>query len=260
MIQFNNHNISAIEYNGHTIKKVYGACSNNPVWEYSEPTPTPTYNFRWSAHTASDGDAYKDCSTADVMTHETSSMSRADMTFAVPSTNGITSLVIGDCTNEVEQAMCNAMTGLTSVYISDSVTGFTGGEFNGCSSLSSVRLPQGITSIPASMFDACPSLTSITIPSGVITIGNDAFSNAGLTALTIPANVTSIGDEAFFNNQNLRTVTMMSSTPPTLGLDVFNNGYGVITSLTAIRVPQGSLSAYQNDTSWQYYTNLLVEY
>lgn len=260
MSKYNNYDITGMYYSGHTIVRAYGCGGELVFGSEPEPTPTPTYNFRWSAHTASDGDAYKDCSTADVMSHETSSMSRADMAFAVPSTNGITSLVIGDCTKEIEQAMCNAMTGLTSVYISDSVTGFTGGEFNGCSSLSTVRLPQGITSIPASMFDACPSLTSITIPDSVTTIGNDAFSNAGLTALTIPANVTSIGDEAFFNNQNLRTVTMMSSTPPTLGLDVFNNGYGVITSLTAIRIPQGSLSAYQNDTSWQYYTNLLVEY
>ena len=250
MSKYNNYDITGMYYSGHTIVRAYGCGGELVFGSEPEPTPTPTYNFRWSAHTASDGDAYKDCSTADVMSHETSSMTRADMVLAVPSVNEITSLVIDDCTKEIERAMSNAMTGLTSVYISDSVTGFTGGEFNGCSSLSSVRLPQGITSIPAMMFDGCPSLTSITIPNGVTTIANDAFSNAGLTALTIPANVTSIGDEAFFDNPNLRTVTMMSSTPPTLGLDVFNLSESPFINLTAIRIPQGSLSAYQHDKSW----------
>ena len=85
-------------------------------------------------------------------------------------------------------------------------------------------------------------MTRVAIPNTVTSIGKNAFYKCyALTRVTIGTSVTSIGNNAFYNCENLTKVRMLSSTPPSLGSNVF---WGTPSS-KKIEIPCGSLSAYQ---------------
>jgi hypothetical protein len=138
---------------------------------------------------------------------------------------------------------------LVSVWIPSSVTSLGVNAFNNCNKLTDVILEEGLLTIGSLAFGANTALTSITIPSTVTSIGAHAFYNTSLHAInlpsslvsiganafcnitapssvTIPAKVTSIGDYAFLGCSNLSSVTLLPSTPPTLGSQVFSSNAG----------------------------------
>lgn len=125
-----------------------------------------------------------------------------------------------------------------------------------CPTLQSVSLGSA-NSIGAYCFGKCSMLYAINLPSTLATIGNGAFYMSGIKEVAIPAGVTSIGDNAFKDCSNLRTVRMLGSTPPTLGVDAFS---GVTLGEFNILVPGAALSAYRSATNWSDYANFLRGY
>ncbi|MCL2293508.1 MAG: leucine-rich repeat domain-containing protein [Spirochaetes bacterium] len=141
--------------------------------------------------------------------------------------------------------------------------------FRELTSLNMTALPSTITSIGNSAFRGCTGLTQMTLHGGITSIGNSAFYGSGLTQVVLEEGITSIGDSAFINNLNLAKVVLPSTLatigstafnnclaltvvvvnraiPPTLGINVFNN-----TPISMeIRVPAGSVVAYQGDSDW----------
>ena len=114
-------------------------------------------------------------------------------------------------------------------------------------------IPSSVTSIGSSAFSGCSGLTSISIPSSVTSIGSGAFSGcSGLTSISIPSSVTSIGDQAFDGCSGLTNVTCKSSTPPSLGNDVFWHR-----PTSTLYVPVGSRSAYSSTSGWNVFNNIV---
>ena len=136
---------------------------------------------------------------------------------------------------------------VTSITLPDGVKSIETYAFYGCSSLTSITLPDGVTSIGFYAFSGCTSLTSITLPDGVTSIGDGAFySCTSLTSITIPDGVTSIRGYTFYSCTSLMELTVLASTPPTLGT-------GALVGVPAgcsIRVPAGSVAAYQAAPNW----------
>ena len=169
----------------------------------------------------------------------------------------------------------NGCSGLTNIEIPNSVTNIGKYAFQGCSSVTNINIPNGITSIGNYTFQTCRSLTSITIPSsvteigyyafqmcisltsielpsGVTSIDNCAFNACGdLTSIELPSGVTSIGDNVFNACNSLSNVTVLATTPPTLGSSVFDNN----ASGRKIYVPSASVNAYKAATNWSTYAN-----
>ena len=227
-------------------EQVYNGCSS------------PTGSFRWKATDVNDVETTRTCADADYYSHEVSSMTRVDLVYYVSGgVNSIKELEIGGCTKKLESSMCANMSGLTSVTMSDSVVDLSGGAtFSGCKNLVDVNISTGLTNIPADMFSSATSLSNITIPDNITSIGVDAFERSGIEDITIPSGVTSIGASAFNNCPNLRTVTMLSATPPTLGNDIFEiDDAGITRDPAVIYVPVGSLSAYTSSQYWSGYTD-----
>lgn len=266
MIQFNNHNISAIEYGGHTIKKVYGACSNDPVWEYSEPVPPSTDGkFQYTLSGATYTIACNSSSALDKIN---------DIIVSLPSgarSTDITDGIVGDCVTTINNNCFNQCTNLSSLTISSSVTTIGDNAFKNCETLASLAIPSGVTVIPSSMCNGCVLLASMNIPSGVTSIGVEAYEDClSLLDITIPASVTSIGDDAFrtsywdtepqrtmmLNMAANRRVTVLATTPPTIGTGAFSiiSGQGDVASYP-IYVPAESLNAYKTATNWSVYAN-----
>ena len=74
-----------------------------------------------------------------------------------------------------------------------------------------------------------------------------------ITNVTIPNTVTFIGAKAFAGSENIISVTMTSSTPPT----IYNNTFSTFVYLgTTLKVPSGSGDVYKNAIGWKNFSNI----
>jgi hypothetical protein len=121
--------------------------------------------------------------------------------------------------------------GLASVSIPSTVKELRESTFTDCTSLASVALPDGLTTIGYSCFQNCPSLVSATVPSSVTTIDNFAFAYSGLADLT-----------------------MVSSSPPFLGVTVFAGIHDF-----SVHVPDAAaVASYRSAGNWASYAQKIT--
>lgn len=149
-------------------------------------------------------------------------------------------------------------------------------SFSGCKNLKNIAGPAAITvkiveqanptsfavvitsgiSIDHSAFRNRTGLTSVIIPDSVTSIADYAFYGCrGLTSVIIPDSVMSIGNYAFYGCTKLTDVTLLPTTPSTLGSNAFND----ISSSAVITIPKGTLEAYKAATNWSTYADKMVE-
>ena len=168
--------------------------------------------------------------------------------------SSLTSISIPNSVTSIEGSAFSGCSSLTSISIPNSVTSIGGGAFSGCSSLTSISIPNSVTSIEGWAFSEYSSLTSITIPNSVTSIRTYAFHKcSSLTSVTIPNSVTSIGIMAFAYCSSLTELVVEATNPPSLKSDGF---YKVPKSIP-VKVPCGSISAYQTQSSWKDFTNFI---
>lgn len=186
--------------------------------------------------------------------------------FVIPNSITITGgLVFGNCTSLTS---CTIGTGLTTIEhgtfsgctslkrinsnidgvfnIPNNVTAINGSVFGQCSGLTSVTIPSSVTYIGSSVFYRCRNLTSIDLPDSVTSIGYSVFSYCyGLTSVTIGSGLTSIGNEAFYYCTSLTSITITATTPPSLGMGVFNG-----TNSFTVYVLASAVDAYRSASGW----------
>ena len=78
------------------------------------------------------------------------------------------------------------------------------------------------------------------------TVNSDTTYPANVTSITLPSGVTSIATSAFYGCSALMKLTVLASTPPTLGTGVLVG----VPATCSIRVPAGSVAAYQAAPNW----------
>ena len=146
---------------------------------------------------------------------------------------------------------CTGFTG--NLTIGNSIATIGGSAFYGCSGFTgSLTIGNSVTRIDNNAFQNCSSFTgNLVIPNSVTEIGSSAFQNcSGFSgSLTIPNSVTSISDKAFYGCCSIDEVIMLTTTPPTLGTNVFcttNPNF-------VIYVPYEFLNAYKTANNWNYY-------
>ena len=141
---------------------------------------------------------------------------------------------------------------ITSVTIPNTVTSIGYCGFGHCVYLTGVTLPNSIIEMDDCAFEYCSMLTSVVMSNNLTSIGAKAFYGCiNLTSITLPSSTTSIGTEAFNKCHDLRTVTCKATTPPTMGLAVFDDDH----LLTAIYVPSESVNAYKAADGWKDYAS-----
>lgn len=87
----------------------------------------------------------------------------------------------------------------------------------------------------------------ITFSSNITTVGNSAFvTQQRLNSIILPSTVTSIGDSAFAGDTSLISMTMLSTTPPSIGSSAFSNTRNDF----SIYVPYISLDVYRSSSYW----------
>ena len=199
--------------------------------------------------------------------------------------SSLTSVTIGDSVTAIGYGAFAGCSSLISVTIPDSVTTIEDNAFAGCSSLTSVTIPDSVTSIGDMAFSACDSLQEFSgkfasedgyylvvdselilfakscdaeeysIPENVVNIATYAFENCQkLKQVAIPESVTNIDEYAFANCSNVALFTFKSTTPPTLGANVFAG----IDNLQ-ISIPVEAVEAYLT-CDWPYeYRRAIIE-
>lgn len=165
---------------------------------------------------------------------------------------------------------------IKSVNIPYGITQIADSAFQFCRGLSMVSIPDSVTYIGTHAFYFC-SLRNIVIPDSVTSIGEEAFSHTYLSTITlsnnlvsisasafrsimtlknitIPGSITQIGSNAFNSCESLASVTVLASSPPTLG-----NGYvfSYASENLVIYVPSESVEAYKTATYWSNYASII---
>lgn len=114
--------------------------------------------------------------------------------------------------------------------------------------ITSLEIPNGVNRLEKSAFNSCDSLISITLPDSLTFIDVFAFNGCtNLTNLTIPINVKTIKNSALScgSSETKTTFTFKSTTPPSIGTQVFNTNW-----INKIYVPSSAVSAYKSATNW----------
>ena len=184
----------------------------------------------------------------------------------------------------------NECTMLTSMTIPNYVKEIGQAAFRSCHSLTFITIPDGVTTIGYYAFTDCTSLklfsgknasndgrcliingelksfapaglTQYSIPLGVTSINYGAFHGCtNLTSVVISEDVTTIEDWAFYYCTSLTSVYCYATTPPSLGVHVFDHAtsgnYEIIRC--NIYVPAKSVEAYKTALYWKNHASYIV--
>lgn len=246
------------------------------------PTPTGTPIYSWNTV---EGFVCDECTPTKAMIHDESGNTyiisgSGEITQSDVSAyrSAATDIVITNNATAIGNNAFSGFSGVGFVRIPNNVLTIGDNAFNSCSVMTECQIPYGTTTIGASAFTNCTSLMYVDIPSTVTSIGDSAFRDClnfrytsipssltsipsncfyncdGLSDIELPSSITSIGDSAFAECSGLYSVTILSTTPPTLGSNVFQN----TNSDLKIYVPSASVDVYKSATNWSSYTDKII--
>lgn len=181
---------------------------------------------------------------------------------------------------EIDLSLCEQFTGRNVFYNCSSLKtielpSFSGDVpywcFNGCNALTSITFGDNNIRLTQECIIHCGELKTInlnkctyigdyalcentklesigTLSNELTYIGREAFRNdIKLTGnITIPASVTTIGYKAFWNCGSITSITMLSTTPPTMNNESFDGSLAY-----PIYVPAGSVDTYKAANNWR---------
>ena len=176
--------------------------------------------------------------------------------------------VDGDSNDVTSTAMTlfYGLTNLETVIIPNTITSIGRYPFENCDNLSKIVVEDGnpiydsrnncdaiIETASNTLIVGCKNTI---IPNNVTEIGDFAFYYCnGLKHIVIPESVTRIGNNAFTVCPNLISVTMLSSTPPSIVVRATFN-----TNLTLILVPEQALETYRTTGGWVIHKDIIQSY
>ncbi len=179
----------------------------------------------------------------------------------------ITEAIISEGINSVGDYSFFGCTGLTTLTIGPTVTSIGDYAFWNCPSLTTVHYNamnctemytnySGYHSVFNSGTTATgpTAITTLTIGNGVNRIPNHAFRGSPeILGVSFPQWLTNIGNNAFSDCENLASITLLSTTPPSVGSNAFSN-----VSLTIpVFVPCNLSGTYIAADGWNQFSNII---
>jgi hypothetical protein len=188
------------------------------------------------------------------------------------------SLVDTGTTYDYSFVICGTyLTKVTTINIGSNVTRIPSNFISKTTKVTSLTIPSGVTSIGFRVIYSCTGLTTLNYNAinaerassytgylfgnnsslTTVNIGNNvqkipACFLRGATAVTsidLPASVTSIGNYAFYGCSSLTSITIRSTTPPTLDSSSSSTFPSTSQSYT-IYVPAESVNTYKTNSKW----------
>ena len=166
--------------------------------------------------------------------------------------------------------------GIQNIQLPESLLEIGRGAFSNCINLTNVVFPNELQIIGNNSFGNCKNISALCLPEHLVIISYDAFYHCtGIVGeLIIPDSVEALPYGVFcscvgithlvlgkslnymsalaFENTNIETIMTKATVPPELDhLDIWHFSADI-----PIKVPCGTLEAYQNADGWSEYTNI----
>ena len=222
-------------------------------WTVKDYNPQPTFTGKWLATYNSGRSVSGECdSTSAITKYEVSTDSLLQIEIGECVTNicggafeyssYLTGVTVGNNVKIIGDVAFGYCNNLLSVDLPATMTNIGEAAFTSCKKLSAITIPYGVTSIERQTFNECEKLQSVDIPDSVASINFRAFFWClSLVSVKIGSGVTSIAESAFQGCTGLTSITVLATTPPTLGGTPFAN-----TGNAPIYVPASSVELYKN--------------
>lgn len=182
--------------------------------------------------------------------------------YAFSNCTGLTSITIPETIEGFSTSIIYGCTGITTLnYNAVSAHSFSNSNYTNpiktysslwgtTSNLTTVNIGNQVQVIPGGFLGSGQSkITSINIPSSVTTISYGAFYQSKLTSIDLPASVTSIGNYAFYYCSSLTSITIRSTTPPTLDSS-YSSTFPSTSQSYTIYVPASAVDTYKTTSKW----------
>ncbi|MGM9733382.1 MAG: leucine-rich repeat protein, partial [Prevotella sp.] len=182
----------------------------------------------------------------------------------------LTSIVLPETLERIEDDAFNNCDGLTSIDIPASVTYIGHYAFRSCRNLTTVTGMEGLsdsgsygawdvfmeTAITEPVYGGSvflylpPSMTgSYEVPAGIKMTTAGSMRNSQLSSITLPGSLTDLGDDTFMDCPNLTEIYCYAPVPPTCHSGVWEFGFDK--EACTVYVPESSVEAYQNAEEWR---------
>lgn len=163
-----------------------------------------------------------------------------------------TGLTIDSGVNEIGAYCFLYWQGITILNLPETLTKIGNYAFSNCPELLSINLPSALTQLGTYSFNVCAKVISLTMGNNVAIIPQECF--WGLTALKsadLGSGLTTIGQYGCGGWSNCDTVIVRATTPPAIQANSFQGLKGTC----IIKVPAGSVTAYQSATNWSVFAS-----
>lgn len=161
-----------------------------------------------------------------------------------------------------ERAFANAQA-ITSIFslshLEDSANALGKEAFFNMKNLTAINMALAQTRIlPDGLFDGCTNLSSVVFPTNTREMGSNIIRGTNITMVNMPSGVNKVAG-TFFGANNLVTVNVYPSTPPTYSgtISLFATGKEAPGATLNINVPLASFLAYQYAAGWSVYSSKL---
>lgn len=171
----------------------------------------------------------------------------------------ITELEIPCNVKVIPKAMCAWNDNLKSVQFPSFLSDIGSHAFAYCGKLNHVNIPAAVTHIGSNAFSRCGSLEEIVLPAGMKELESYAFSDCeALISAVMPSNANLLGELIFSGCINLRTLTVMSLTPPPFDCNsfVFEPDETSLYDSCILLVPASSIEKYRRAPGWKLFKNI----
>lgn len=199
---------------------------------------------------------YSDTTEYKVECNSSTSLTQTEVTSHTTPVSSMTSAVVSDCVNRIDDNAFSGASSLTSITIDDGVRQFGNQAFTHTEALREMSFPSGLTSIGGSCFRFSGIRKfNNNIPSGVTYLSSGAFADMySLSAMTIPSSVTGSSTNLFLRDSGLTQVHFERETAPALGADAFKD----CSALIKIYIPDcDCYDSYAAQSQFSGYTNLI---
>ena len=203
-------------------------------------------------------DAFSGCTGITIVNTSSNNIEIGDRAFW--GCENINTMFIADNVGSIGREVFSYCTRLSQVSIGRALSTIGYGAFNNCESLKEINVDAANSTFCSEngilfnkdkttlfKYPARKSETAYLIPESVKELETCSFEFcANLEKVIIPKGITYIGGGAFWDCAVLKEIIILATTPPTLGVDVFQKG--------KIYVPSNAVSTYNNHDSWEYIT------
>lgn len=168
--------------------------------------------------------------------------------------DSLTAITISPTTETMGLSCLAYCESLAAVVVPFGVISMENTVFSFCTRVDAIVLPGALASIGTAMAGTVDSLRYSIVPTSLLGVGVTMYQSCkSMENYVFHDGITSVGSQAFQLNHAAKEYVFHSTSPPTLGANVFSG----INQICKIYVPDASLAAYKAASGWVTYADYI---